>query len=131
MEQQEIIVKFNALQEEGRKIEEQIGMINQQIGEFQVLLLSLDKIEEKGEILAGLGKGVYVKSEIKEKELFVNIGNNIVLKKSNSETRKIVESQIVQLDEVKQHLLREIEKINLQLRFLVEMAEKSGGGETG
>lgn len=131
MEQQEILIKFSALQEEGKRIEEQIQIINQQIGEFQVLMLSLDKIEEKGEILAGLGKGVYIKSEVKEKELFVNIGNGVVLKKSNSETKNIIEKQIMQLDEVKQHLLGEIEKINLQLKFLVEMAQKSGEREKG
>lgn len=119
------------LQEEGKRIEEQISLVNGQLLEFEQLLDGLERIEKdkNGEILAGLGKGIYVKSEIKEKELFVNIGNGVVLKKSNSETRKIIEKQIVQLDEVKQHLLNEIEKINLQLHFLVEMIRKSEGEE--
>ena len=119
------------LQEEDRKIEEQTGMVNGQLIEFQQILDGLEKIEKNNEkeILTGLGKGIYVKSEIKEKELFVNIGNGVVLKKTNKETREIIKKQIMQLDEVKQHLLNEIEKINLQLKFLVDMIQKSDGGE--
>ena len=124
-------MKIGMLQEEDRKIEEQIGMVNGRLIEFQQILDGLEKIEKNNEkeILTGLGKGIYVKSEIKEKELFVNIGNGVVLKKTNKETREIIEKQIMQLDEVKQHLLNEIEKINLQLKFLVDMIQKSDGGE--
>ena len=128
MENQEYIMKLSMLQEEAKKLEEQMNIVNNQAGEFEILKMSLNNLNH-GEILAGLGKGLYVKSEIKEKELFVSVGAGVVVKKSKDETEKIIDSQLVQMAELKDVLLHEIEKINIQMKFLIDVLQKSGDGE--
>ena len=125
MQNQEYLMKLSILQEEAKRLEEQINIVNNQLGEFEMLKMSLNNLNG-GEILAGLGKGLYVKSEIKEKELFVNVGAGIVVKKSKDETEKIINRQIIQMAELKDVLLHEIEKINMQMKYLVDIIQKSG-----
>lgn len=124
MAREEYLFKFSMLEQEANKINENLQIINQQIAEFEVLKLSLRNIIKDKEMLAGLGKGIFVKSEIKDKELFVNIGSGIVVKKSPEEACKIIDRQILQIAELKQNLLNEIEKINFKMQALVEEARK-------
>lgn len=122
MGKEEYLYRLSLLQEEANKLEEQINIVNQQINEFEILKLSLEKIDEGREILAGLGKGVFVKSETKEKELFVNVGCGIVVKKNIQDTGEIVDKQIKQMFQLKVNLLHQIEQINIELQNLVERA---------
>jgi len=126
MTKEEYLFKLSLLQQEANKLEEQIQLINQQVSELEILKMSLekiDKIEEK-EILASLGKGIFIKAEKKENELFVNIGEGVVVKKTSKETCDIIDKQIKQLEEIKINLLSEIEKINFQLQELVKEARE-------
>jgi prefoldin, archaeal alpha subunit/eukaryotic subunit 5 len=114
------------IEQESNKMQEQMQAIKSQIEELEVLRLSLERIDQmkEKEILANLGSGIFIKSEIKDKELFVNIGNGIVIKKMPEETIKIINKQIDRLDELKVLILSEIEKLNSQLRDLIEEAQK-------
>ena len=128
------------LQQEAGKIEEQVQIINSQIQEFEILKLSLEKLDlemlplqkvakDSGlkpttEILAPLGKGIFFKSELKDKELFVNVGNGIVVKKNPAEAGKVINKQIKQMEDIRGKLLNEIEKINFQLQELVQEDQK-------
>jgi prefoldin alpha subunit len=99
-------------------------MVDQQIIEMEALkdaLVNLGK-EGKKEILANIGKGVFAQAEMKSKEVLVNIGNNIVLKKTPEETKKIIEQQVVQLMDFKQQFMLQLEATQSQLRDLVMSA---------
>ena len=126
MAKEDYLIRLSMLEQEGRKLEEQLQLINQQLQEFQVLNLSLEKLNktEEKEILAGLGRGIYFKTELKDKKLFVNVGDNIILKKSPEETIEIINKQIRQLEGMKEKLLIEIENINHQLQELVEETQR-------
>ncbi len=121
MAREDYLIRLSLLEQESNKIEEQIGLINQQIAELEVLKLSLEKLDKtkEKEILAPFGKGIFFKAEIKEKELFVNIGANVVVKKKPKETTEIVQRQIKQLEELKKSLMKNIEDIRIQLESLV------------
>jgi len=125
MAKEDYLIKLSMMQQEAEKLQEQVGIINQQIAEFEVLKLSLSNIGENKEILANLGKGVFVKSEIKDKELFVNIGQGIIVRKNVDEACKIIDKQISELGELKRNILHEVEKINSNLQELLEEARKS------
>jgi prefoldin alpha subunit len=124
MAKEDYLIKLSMMQQEAEKLQEQVQIINQQIAEFEVLKLSLGNIGENKEILANLGKGVFIKSEIKDKELFVNIGQGIVVRKNADEACKIIDKQISELGELKRNILQEIEKINSNLQELLEEARK-------
>ena len=124
MDQQEIIMQLSMLQQQAEQYEQKINMINQQINEFEALKLALDNIEDKKEILANMGKGVFVNAELKSKELLVNIGNNIVVKKTAKETKEVIDKQINQLSEIKSQFLMQLEETNMQLQDLIVRAQK-------
>ncbi len=51
------------------------------------------KEESSKEVLAPIATGVYVEANLKNKDLFVNIGSGIVVKKSISEAIEILDRQ--------------------------------------
>ena len=117
MTNEDYLIRMSLMQQEGEKLAEQLQFINQQIAEFEVLKLSLENLKKsKGkEILADLGKGIFIKSKIEEEKLFVNVGEGVVVKKTKEETIKIIDKQINQLENLKRDLMKEIEKINSEL----------------
>lgn len=126
MTNEELIMKLSMLQEEGKKLEEEINLINNKISEFVIMKNALDKIKNNEEILAPIGQGVFVKSLIKEEKLFMNIGNNIVVRKSPKQAGEIIEKQIVKLEAMRKQLFHEIEHLNHEMIQLIEKAQSIG-----
>ena len=126
MAKEDYLIRLSMLENEAGKIEENIGLINQQIAELEVLKLSLEKLGEskEKEILAPVGKGIFLKSEIKDRELFVNIGCGIVIRKKPKEAAEVVQEQIKQLEEIKRSLMDSIGEIKMQFEGLVEEARR-------
>jgi prefoldin alpha subunit len=121
---EEYLIRLGMLEQEANKLQEQFQLVEQQIQEFEILRLSLEKLDETEEkaILANLGRGIYFKTELKDKNLFVNVGNGIVLRKTPQETVEIIEKQINQLQNLRQNLEKQIGNMNLQVQDLVESA---------
>ena len=79
--------------------------------EFEVLENSLGKIEDSEEMLANLGKGVFVKTKVLEKKLFVNIGSNVIVKKNIKEASESIQEQEKQIILMISQLKSETEKL--------------------
>jgi len=124
---QEILLQLSMLQQQSEKLQEKIQLINQQIFSMESLKEGLDKIKdgEKKEILANIGKGVFIKTEIKSKDLIVDIGNNILVKKKPEETQGIINKQIEQMEDLKKQLIDRLEDLNLQLQHLIMKAQSA------
>ncbi|MEM3405634.1 MAG: prefoldin subunit alpha [Candidatus Pacearchaeota archaeon] len=115
------ILQISLIQEEARKLEEQLSIINQQIMEFMSIKESLKYIKEKNKkTLLSLGKGIFVETEIKNKELFVNVGNGVVLKKTIEETKEIINKQLEELERLKNQIVINIEILSLELEKIIE-----------
>ncbi|MFH1307882.1 MAG: prefoldin subunit alpha [archaeon] len=125
MPNENLIIQLSLLEQQSQEIEKQIQLIDHQINELQNLSISLDKFNGEGEILAPFGKGIFVKSEVKDKKLFMNIGSGIVVKKTPKEAVEIVENQVDKLSAAKSELLEDMGKINAELIKLIDLAEKS------
>lgn len=125
MANEQYIMRLYALQQEAEKYEEQLNLANQQIQELESLSLSLKKITENKDILAPIGRGIYVESEVKSKELFVNIGSNIIVKKTPNQAIEIISNQINKIEEIKNGLMNEMNELNNQMRDLLEEAQKA------
>ncbi len=126
MVKEDYLLRLSMLEQESGKTEEQINLINQQISQLEALKLSLEKFEtaKEKDILAPLGKGIFFKSELKEKELFVNIGAGVVVKKKPKETAEIIDRQIKEMNEIKEQLAQNIQRIAMQVQEVVEEAQK-------
>ena len=127
MENQEYLLHLSLLEQEANKFEEKLRIIEQQIQEMKTLHSSLDEISlnKKGLILSGLGKGVYLETEVKSKDLFVNVGSDAIIKKTIPETKKIIEEQIKSLDEGKTEIINQILSLQKKTEELVEKAKKA------
>ena len=127
MAKEEILLKLSMLEQKSEEIKQQIEAVESQINELESLKMSLKKIDKsKGkEMLASLGRGIFIKTEIKDEKLFVNVGSKTLIKKTPSETIEIIDAQIKEMEEIKINLLRAIEQINVSLNEIFEEARKS------
>lgn len=118
--QQEMIMKFGAFEEQIKQIQEQMNAVEQGILELKNLHFGLDDLKEKEgkEIFASIGRGIFVRANISSQDLLVDIGNQIFVKKTIDSTKETIESQIEKLKEAKEELKKMGENINQEMTQL-------------
>ena len=124
--EEDIVYRAAMLQQQSEEIESRLQFVNEQIQELEQFsgdLRVLDKNDNK-EILASLGKGVYAKSELKDKKLFVQVGAGVVIKKSINETIEVIGEQIKRFEEARVQLKMQLESYAQELKRMVAEVEK-------
>jgi prefoldin alpha subunit len=124
---QEQIMKFQVIQEEAQQLNQQMQLIEQNIQEIAEIESSLDELEKKEtkEILANLGKKIFVPVEIKDRNLIVEVGNRKFVKKSIGETKELILEQINKLNIAKNQINERLESLQCEAESLVMEIEKS------
>ena len=118
----EVFEEASHLQHHIEQITENLKYLESQIQELEDFLSNIDffnKSQEK-EMFSSLGKGVHVKSELKSKDLYIEVGAGVVVKKNSQEAKKIIESQIKKLKEARLELLSHLESHQAQLEEFLE-----------
>ncbi len=110
---QEQLIQLQVIEQEAQQLEQQLQLIEQSLIEMQNLSSSLDELEktDKKEILANIGRGIYIPAEIKSKTLTVEVGNKVFVKKSIPETKEIIEEQVQKLGSAKEQISDRIEDL--------------------
>ncbi|MBU2496440.1 MAG: prefoldin subunit alpha [Nanoarchaeota archaeon] len=130
-ETQRKVVEFSMLEEENKKLEQYLQSVEQQMMAFHALKENVNEISKhKGEILASVGPGVFIKSELKSKKVLVNVGEGIVIEKESKDAEKVIEKQVKKLEEAKEEIEKAI-SINFDLMIKIEndlrkLIEKNG-----
>ena len=122
---EEIVVKINDVYAKLKSLEEKADIIEQQLIElenFSEVLKELDKMDGQ-DILAPVGKNVFMKTKPVDDKFFVDVGSGIFLRKKSDETKEAVSEQIRKLAEMRIELSAESESANEKLRDLVEEYE--------
>jgi prefoldin alpha subunit len=126
MEQQDIF-QASLIERKYQELANNLEIISTQITElekFREDIAFLKKSKGK-EALSQIGKGVYIKSEIKDKShLFVEVGAGAVVKKTPEETIKVIENQISSLKQAHIQILSELEIYQTQLEAIMNKIEK-------
>ena len=88
---QEEILKLQILENQVNQYEEQLKIIEQQIGELDLIKKDLEYLEntKENEIFSEFGKGIYIKSVVK-KEIMVDVGSKILIPKTFFYIKKII-----------------------------------------
>jgi len=122
-----MLMHADALQKQIQEMQEHLGIINQQIAELEEFRESLSSLEnsEGKEILSSLGKGVHLKTSIKEDKLFVEVGTGILVRKTPKETAEVIREQLKKLIELKLQFSAQMEQNQLSLQTLVAQIEAS------
>jgi prefoldin alpha subunit len=121
------LMQLQMMEQEANQIEQQLQLIEQHTSDLNSLKIGLDELEktDKKEILANIGKGIYINAEIKNKELLVEVGDKNLVKKTIPETKKIVESQIAKLTDAKQEMMQRIESLGLEMNEIIRTIDYS------
>ena len=126
---QEQIMRAANIEREARVLEENLQFVDNQIAElenFKEGLLAFSQSEEK-EMLSPFGKRVYIKTKVEDKDkLFVEVGAGVIVKKTPTETIKIVEGQVSRLKEARNQIANQLAAYQIELEaFIRTMQEES------
>ena len=124
---QEQILQIQIMEQEANQLNEHLKLIEQNISEMQELMVSLEEIEKKEikEMLANIGKRIYIPVEIKNKKLIVDVGNQHFVKKTVPETKKVIDEQIRRLIAGKTEIMEKLGELQEKMRYLLgEMEEE-------
>ena len=103
---EELVYEASILKQEAEKLQANLETIERQIselGQISGYLSHLNKYEGK-EIISSLGKGIHIKTQLLEKNLFVEVGSGAIVRKTPEETLKVIEEQLKRLMEFKVQL---------------------------
>mgnify|MGYP001412496869 CR=1 FL=1 len=124
---QELLFKISMFEQHTENIRQQLSAVEESFIYLESLNLGLDDLKNsKGkEILASIGKGIFVKAQLLSEELTVDVGGRNFVKKDISETKKIIEEQIKKLQEIKKELEEKLEGMNKEMiNLLLSVREK-------
>ena len=125
--QQELIFKLSMYEQQIQQLQQQLQAIDQGIFEMDGLDHGLNELigSVDKEILASIGRGVFVKTKLLSEDLIVDIGNKTFVKKSIPEAQELIREQIEKLNDVKKELEDNLEKIGEEMqRVYQERQEK-------
>lgn len=119
--QQEIIFKLSMFEQQMRQMQEQINSIESGLNDLSFLNLGLNDLNDSTgkDILAPVGRGIFVKAKIASEDLIVDVGSKNLVKKNIPETQEIIKEQISKLKEVKEELEENIEKVSKEAQQLI------------
>ena len=117
-ELQKMYLELQFLDEQMKQIQKQITMLDEQLIELNNTIQALDDFNKTAigsNILVSLSPGVFANAGLKDnKELLVNVGSNIVVKKSVEETKELLKKRLEIIKQYRDMILDEMQKINLQ-----------------
>lgn len=109
------------MEQESNELNSHLEVIENNINELEELKRSLEEIEkaEEKEILANLGKKIFIPLEIKEKELIIEIGNKIFVKKKIKPAIELIDSQLQKLNLGKEKVIEDLEELQIRVNDLM------------
>ena len=128
---QEAIMKIQMMEQESNQLNEQLQMIEQSVNEMLELKASLDEIgkNENKEILANIGKRIYIPVEIKDKKLIVEVGKKNFVKKTIPQAKEIITDQLKKLITAKAQTMERLEALQTEINGLMEVLQKQNSEE--
>ena len=126
-ENQELMIKLGMFEQQIQQLRQQLQAVEESIIEITSLNYGLDELEGSAgkEILAPMGRGIFVKTKLLSDKLTVDVGGKNFVNKSIPETKKIIENQINKLNKIKEDLNRNIEEINQELIKTISEAKEN------
>ena len=121
MDRSELEERLTFIYQSSKEIEERSNFVDQQMSEIRNLVDELESVEsmENKEMLSPLGIGTFLKTEITDKKLFVNVGQGVLVRKTIPETKEILEVQIKKLLTTKEELARQLAAGTEELQNLI------------
>lgn len=124
-------MELQLLSHQIKDMQKQVQTIDGQLMDLEATNNALDelsKTKEKSEMFVPVSSGVFAMAELKgSKELLVNVGAGVAVKKPISDVREMIDEQLVELGNYRQQALAQLEsqivnakKLEKELRNIAE-----------
>ena len=116
-------MEIAVIEQQARELEGNLQLVENQILELESFKENLNLIvkSKEKEMLASLGKRVFVKTSIEDKDkLFVDVGAGVIIKKTPEETIKVVSNQILRLQEARLQISAQLEIYHKHLEEFIK-----------
>jgi len=114
-EMQEHMIALQILDHQLKQGQKQLMVIEQQATELEAVLEGLSELASSSagsELFVPLSAGIFVKSELKDvKNVLVNVGSSVAVKKSLPEAKELLLVQIKELRELEQQLGSQVQRL--------------------
>ena len=122
---QELLLRAQFLQSQAQELEQNLEIIDREISDLQKMDESLNFFmnSKESSTISTIGKGLHVKTNLESKELFVEVGAGIVVKKSPQEAIKVVQTQIKKLSEARVHISGKLDIYHRTLESILQEAQ--------
>ncbi len=102
------------------RLQNQIEVLNQQLLEFATLGETLKEMgTDKKEVFVSIGPGIFANAELNEdKRVLVNVGADVLVKKSLEDSEKLISNQIEEIGAVVGNFELELERSSVELEKL-------------
>lgn len=117
MNQEELNRKFQIFEQQIMQIQEQSRAVEQAILDLTQISTGLETIIGNGdsEVMAPIGRGIFVKAKLLSEDLTVDIGGGNFVTKTIAQTKEMIGEQSEKLNGMKEELDQEMERINTEL----------------
>jgi len=124
---QEAIMKIQMMEQETNSLNEQLKSVDHNVMEMNDLKASLEEIETNPnkEIMANLGKRIFIPVEIKDNKLIVEVGKGNFVKKSVPDTKKIVDDESDKLMEAKNQIMGRLDELQNDMNQMIMEFQKA------
>ncbi len=114
-EMQEHMISLQILDHQLKQGQKQLMVIEQQATELEAVFEGLNELATSSvgsELFVPLSAGIFVKAELKEvKDVLVNVGSSVAVKKSLAEAKELLLVQIKELRELEQQLGSQVQRL--------------------
>lgn len=114
MNQEELNQKFQIFEQQIMQVQNQLRAVEQAILDMNTISTGLGELVGKKdeEIMAPIGRGIFVRAKLLEENLLVDVGAHNFVKKTIPETKELIEKQVEKLKLSKKELEKSLETIN-------------------
>lgn len=130
-ELQQKYLEFQMIGEQMKQLQQQAQLLDEQTGELNITLQGLEDLKKakQEEILVPIATGIFTKAKlVADKDLIVNVGGNVLVKKDVLTTIKMTQDRIKSVADYQANILENLQKISLRARQLEEELLKHNQG---
>lgn len=104
------------------QLEQQLESVNENIINIKSIkdaIIQIGNTKKDTEILSPVSNGIFIKTKLLDNDLFlVNTGDGTTVEKNQGEILKILDDQMIQMNDIELELVNNLNKLNIQLEKL-------------
>ncbi len=122
---QALIESIQQLHGESELVEERLSFIDKQVAELTDFLGHLSFLAQTKEenFFSSMGKGIFLEATLKSKQLFVDAGAGVIVKKSISDVQIIIQGQLQNLSRMRSESQAQLQMLQNEFETIISRIE--------